>query len=174
MQQIEVQEGWSSKFVFLMAAVGAAVGLGNLWKFPYTAGVSGGAAFVIVYIGAVALVAIPIVMAELLIGRRGRKSPPGSFLALAKIASASPLWRWVGVLNIAAVFFILSFYSVIAGWAIAYVPKLATGVFTGADSEQVSATFAALLASPGQLAFWHAVFIVLTVLIVARGVQCGI
>ncbi len=174
MQQIDIQETWSSKLVFLMAAVGAAVGLGNLWKFPYTAGVSGGAAFVIVYLGAVALVAVPIVIAELLIGRRGRRSPPGSFLKLAKAASASPIWRWVGILNIAAVFIILSFYSVIAGWALAYVPRIATGAFAGADSEHVTATFAALLASPWQLAFWHAGFIALTVVIVGRGIQGGI
>ena len=174
MQPIEVKETWSSKLVFLLAAVGAAVGLGNLWKFPYTAGVSGGAAFVIVYVVAVIVVAIPIVMAELLIGRRGRLSPPGSFLALAKAASASPFWRWVGILNITAVFVILSFYSVIAGWAIAYIPKIASGAFTGTSGEEVSAIFTGLLASPGQLAFWHAVFIALTVLIVVRGLQGGI
>jgi NSS family neurotransmitter:Na+ symporter len=174
MQQMESQETWSSRLVFLMAAVGAAVGLGNLWKFPYTAGVSGGAAFVIVYIGAIALVAIPIVMAELLIGRRGRMSPPNSFLVLAQKASASRAWRWVGVLNVAAVFVILSFYSVIAGWAIAYVPKVALGAFTGADSEQVSAVFSGLLASPVKLAMWHAIFMAATVMIVIRGVADGI
>jgi neurotransmitter:Na+ symporter, NSS family len=78
-----VHEGWSSRIVFLMAAVGAAIGLGNLWKFPYTAGVSGGAAFVLVYLVAVAAVAVPIVIAELMIGRRGRMSPPNSFIALS-------------------------------------------------------------------------------------------
>jgi NSS family neurotransmitter:Na+ symporter len=174
MQPIEVQETWSSRMVFLLAAVGAAVGLGNLWKFPYTAGVSGGAAFVIVYIVAVVFVAIPIVMAELLIGRRGRRSPPGSFQRLAKAASSSPAWRWVGILNITAVFVILSFYSVIAGWALAYVPKFATGVFQGASGDSVTTVFSELLASPGQLALWHAVFIIVTVLIVVRGLQGGI
>lgn len=174
MQPIEVQETWSSRIVFLLAAVGAAVGLGNLWKFPYTAGVSGGAAFVIVYIIAVLFVAIPIVMAELLIGRRGRRSPPGSFQRLAKAASSSPAWRWVGILNITAVFIILSFYSVIAGWALAYVPKFATGIFHGASGDTVTAVFSELLASPGQLALWHAAFIIVTVLIVVRGLQGGI
>jgi NSS family neurotransmitter:Na+ symporter len=174
MQQMETQETWSSRLVFLMAAVGAAVGLGNLWKFPYTAGVSGGAAFVIVYIGAIALVAVPIVMAELLIGRRGRRSPPGCFAKLAQQAGAAKTWRWVGALNVAAVFLILSFYSVIAGWALAYVPKLAQGVFAGASSDQVGAEFDRLLASPGQLAFWHAVFIGVTVFIVGRGIANGI
>jgi NSS family neurotransmitter:Na+ symporter len=174
MQPIEAQETWSSRIVFLLAAVGAAVGLGNLWKFPYTAGVSGGAAFVIVYIVAVIFVAIPIVVAELLIGRRGRRSPPGSFQRLAKAASSSPAWRWVGILNITAVFIILSFYSVIAGWALAYVPKFATGIFQGASGDTVTTVFSELLASPGQLALWHAVFIIVTVMIVVRGLQGGI
>ena len=174
MQQTQVTETWSSKMVFLMAAVGAAVGLGNLWKFPYTAGVSGGAAFVIVYLGAVALVAAPIMIAELIIGRRGRRSPPGSFSALAAEAKASPLWRWVGIINVVAVFIILSFYSVVAGWALAYLPKIAVGTFTGADGELVSAEFARLTASPGVLALWHAIFMALTVFIVGRGIQGGI
>ena len=104
-----IHESWSSRLVFLMAAVGAAVGLGNLWKFPYTAGVNGGAAFVLVYLVAVAAVAVPVVIAELLIGRRGRMSPPNSFLALAREAGASPGWRFVGLLNLLAVFIILSF-----------------------------------------------------------------
>jgi NSS family neurotransmitter:Na+ symporter len=174
MQPMEVQETWSSRFVFIMAAVGAAVGLGNLWKFPYTAGVSGGAAFVLVYIGAIVVVAVPIVMAELLIGRRGRRSPPGSFRVLAEKAGASRAWGWVGILNIVAVFMILSFYSVIAGWALAYVPKFASGLFTNATSDAVSAEFNALLASPWTLAGWHLAFIAATVVIVMRGIQGGI
>jgi neurotransmitter:Na+ symporter, NSS family len=167
-------ESWSSRIVFLMAAVGAAVGLGNLWKFPYTAGVSGGAAFVLVYLVAVAAVAIPIVAAELLIGRRGRMSPPNSFIALAREASASPAWRLVGWMNLLAVFLILSFYSVVAGWALAYVPKLALGHFTGASAERVAEEFGALLASPATLAVLHALFMALTVAIVAVGLKRGI
>jgi neurotransmitter:Na+ symporter, NSS family len=167
-------EGWSSRIVFLMAAVGAAIGLGNLWKFPYTAGVSGGAAFVLVYLLAVAVVAIPIVIAELMIGRRGRMSPPNSFIALAREAAAHPAWRFVGWMNLLAVFLILSFYSVVAGWALAYVPKLALGHFTGASADQVSAEFSALLASPARLALLHALFMALTVSIVAVGLKRGI
>ena len=174
MQQMESQENWSSRMVFLMAAVGAAVGLGNLWKFPYTAGVSGGAAFVIVYIAAIVVVAIPIVMAELMIGRRGRMSPVSSFRVLARQAGAGRIWGWVGGINILAVFLILSFYSVIAGWALAYIPKVATGVFTGHSGAEVSAVFTQLLASPLQMAFWHAIFIALTVYIVGHGIQKGI
>jgi neurotransmitter:Na+ symporter, NSS family len=169
-----VHEGWSSRIVFLMAAVGAAVGLGNLWKFPYTAGVSGGAAFVLVYLVAVAAVAVPIVIAELMIGRRGRMSPPNSFIALAREAGANRAWRFVGWMNLLAVFLILSFYSVIAGWALAYVPKLALGHFTGASAEQVGQEFSSLLASPARLALLHALFMALTVSIVAIGLKRGI
>ena len=167
-------EGWSSRLVFLMAAVGAAVGLGNLWKFPYTAGVNGGAAFVLVYLGAVAAIAIPVVVAELMIGRRGRMSPPNSFLALAREAGANPAWRFVGWMNLLAVFLILSFYSVIAGWALAYVPKLALGHFHQASPDQVAAEFSALLGSPGTLAVLHALFMAITVSIVAVGLKRGI
>ncbi len=170
----EIHESWSSRLVFLMAAVGAAVGLGNLWKFPFTAGVNGGAAFVLVYLVAVAAVAVPVVIAELLIGRRGRMSPPNSFLALAREAGASPGWRFVGWMNLLAVFLILSFYSVIAGWALAYVPKLALGHFRAASADQVAAEFSALLGSPGTLALLHGLFMVLTVSIVAVGLKRGI
>lgn len=171
---VGAHEGWSSRIVFLMAAVGAAVGLGNLWKFPYTAGVSGGAAFVLVYLVAVGAVAVPIVIAELLIGRRGRMSPPNSFIALAREAGASRGWRFVGWMNLLAVFLILSFYSVIAGWALAYVPKIALGHFSDASAEQVAAEFGALLGSPVMLAGLHALFMALTVSIVAVGLKRGI
>jgi NSS family neurotransmitter:Na+ symporter len=169
-----IHESWSSRLVFLMAAVGAAVGLGNLWKFPYTAGVNGGAAFVLVYLAAVAAIAVPVVVAELLIGRRGRMSPPNSFLALAREAGANPAWRFVGWMNLLAVFLILSFYSVIAGWALAYVPKLALGHFRGASPDHVAAEFSALLGSPGTLALLHGLFMALTVSIVAVGLKRGI
>jgi NSS family neurotransmitter:Na+ symporter len=170
----QVHEGWSSRFVFIMAAVGAAVGLGNLWKFPYTAGVSGGAAFVLVYLVAVAAVAIPIVIAKLLIGRRGRCSPPKSFARLAEEAGASRAWGIVGFVNLLAVFVILSFYSVVAGWGLAYVPKLLAGEFAGADADAVARAFDDLLASPGTLTLLHSIFMVMTVGIVSLGIHRGI
>jgi len=170
----DVQKNWSSRVVFLLAAIGAAVGLGNIWKFPYTAGVSGGGAFVLVYTGAVLAIAIPIVMAELLIGRRARRSPVAAFIKLAREAGASTGWQITGWINLTAAFLILSFYSVIAGWAVAYVPKLASGVFAGADATLTTSQFQSLLASPWSLVLWHSVFMVLSVVIVARGVQKGI
>lgn len=170
----DVQKNWSSRVVFLLAAIGAAVGLGNIWKFPYTAGVSGGGAFVLVYAAAVLAIAIPIVMAELLIGRRARRSPVAAFIKLAREAGGSTGWQITGWINLTAAFLILSFYSVIAGWAVAYVPKLASGVFTGADAALTTDQFQGLLASPWSLVLWHSVFMVLSVVIVARGVQKGI
>jgi NSS family neurotransmitter:Na+ symporter len=170
----DVQKNWSSRLVFLLAAVGAAVGLGNIWKFPYTAGVSGGGAFVLVYTGAVLAIAIPIVMAELLIGRRARRSPVEAFIKLARDAGASTGWQITGWVNLGAAFLILSFYSVIAGWAIAYIPKLLSGEFTGADATATSAQFSDMLASPWELVLWHSIFMSLSVFIVARGVQKGI
>ncbi len=169
-----VHEVWSSRLTFLLAAIGAAVGLGNIWKFPYTAGVSGGAAFVLVYILAIVAVAIPIVMAELLIGRRGRMSPPNSMRKLSEEAGQGRIWQFVGWVNILAVFLILTFYSVIAGWGLAYIPKLASGVFQAATPEVVETEFNALLESPGTLMIWHAAFMLITVLIVGRGIKKGI
>jgi len=174
MHQAQAHATWSSRIVFLMAAIGAAVGLGNVWKFPYTAGVSGGGAFVLIYIVSIAAVAAPIVMAELLIGRRGRRSPVNSFRELASKAGASTGWRWVGVINVTAVFLILTFYSVIAGWALAYVPKVVSGAFTGMGSEGVGQEFNELLASPLSMILWHGIFMILTIAIVARGVVGGI
>ena len=165
-QEGRVHETWSSRLAFLLAAIGAAVGLGNLWKFPYTAGVSGGSAFVLIYVVAIAAIAIPIVMAELLIGRRGRMSPPNSMRKLSEMAGAGSKWRFVGWMNITAVFLILTFYSVI--------PKLATGIFQGASPAEVQTEFEGLLGSVYLLMFWHALFMGITIYIVGRGVQRGI
>jgi NSS family neurotransmitter:Na+ symporter len=174
LQTADFHGTWSSRIAFLLAAVGAAVGLGNMWKFPYTGGVSGGGAFVLVYLAAVILVAVPIMIAELAIGRRGRRSPVNSLRRVAEADGANPAWKNVGWVNVGAGFLILTFYSVIAGWAMAYIPKLASGMFTRSDADLVSSEFDALLASPMTLIFWHAVFMALTVFIVARGIQDGI
>jgi NSS family neurotransmitter:Na+ symporter len=165
---------WSSRSVFYLAAIGAAVGLGNIWKFPYTTGVSGGGAFVLVYLLAIFLVAVPIVMAELMIGRRGRKSPPTNFETLAAHAATSKHWRLVGWLNVLAVFLILSFYSVIAGWALAYITKVASGMFRNIGNGVVEAEFNGLLASPLSMTLWHALFMIVTVVIVSQGLDKGI
>jgi NSS family neurotransmitter:Na+ symporter len=174
MEPARAPQTWSSRLVFLLATVGAAVGLGNIWKFPYTAGVSGGGAFVLIYLLAIVSVAVPVVMAELMIGRRGRASPVTAFQRQAEEAAASAAWRFVGWLNISAVFLILSFYSVVAGWAVSYVPRLASGRLAGATSRQVVEEWEALLRDPGEMAIAHALFMGVTVAIVSQGLHAGI
>jgi NSS family neurotransmitter:Na+ symporter len=145
-----------------------------MWKFPYVVGVSGGGAFVLMYLIAAAVVAVPVLVAELLIGRRGQHSPPFSMRALAAEVGASPRWSVVGWMGVIAGYLILSYYSVIAGWVIAYVKIAALGGLTGLDAASVSALFDGLLADPVRLIFWHTVFIAITALIIAGGVQEGI
>jgi len=165
---------WSSRLTFLLAAIGAAVGLGNMWKFPYVVGVSGGGAFVLIYLVAAAVVAVPVLVAELLIGRRGHRSPPFSMRALAAEVGASPRWSVVGWLGVIAGYLILSYYSVIAGWVMAYVKITAGGGLSGLEAGSISALFDGLLADPARLIFWHTLFIGVTAVIIAGGVQRGI
>ncbi len=167
-------ETWSSQWTFIMAAVGAAVGLGNIWKFPYMAGMNGGGAFVLVYLVCVVVVAVPILTAELLLGRRAGRNPVATMRTLAIAEGAGPRWAVVGGMGVAAGYLILTYYSVIAGWAMAYVPRALAGAFAGATAPELQAAFDDLLADPVRLAAWHAVFMVLTVWIVARGVRAGI
>ena len=164
---------WSSGFTFILAAVGAAVGLGNIWKFPYVVGDSGGGAFVLVYLACVFFVAIPILIGELWIGRRGQQSPP---VAVAKVATdngRSGLWSTIGWMGMIVGFLIATYYSVIAGWTLAYIIKAAGG-FGGVEGAAVAAQFDALQADPGTMIQWHSVFIVIALLIVGRGLQGGI
>lgn len=167
-------ESWSSRTTFLMAAVGAAVGLGNIWRFPYMTGTNGGGAFVLIYLAAVVLIAIPVLLSETMIGRHGHMSAPVSMQKAAAEVGASKNWSIVGWFGVAAAFLILSFYSVIGGWVIAYVPKTISGSFVGMDAASVSADFDALLANPSAVLFWHTVFIAVTVGIVAQGIKSGL
>ena len=105
---------WSSRLVFILAATGSAVGLGNIWKFPYITGENGGGAFVLVYLACIFIIGIPIMMAEVLLGRRGRQSPINTMTSLTQEAGANPHWRWIGWMGVGAGFLILSYYSVIA------------------------------------------------------------
>ena len=113
---------WSSRLMFILAAAGSAVGLGNIWRFPYLAGESGGGIFVLVYLGCIFLIGIPILMSEILLGRAGRQSPINTMRELTAKSAASPFWQIVGWMGALAGFMILSFYAVIAGWAISPGP----------------------------------------------------
>ena len=167
-------ENWSSRFAFLLAAVGAAVGLGNIWKFPFVAGQNGGGAFVLVYLLAVLFVALPILIAEIALGRWGRQSPPNAMANVAQSQGRSRSWSIVGWLGMLAAYLIGTYYSVIAGWSVVYIFKNGGGNFTGQDAAAISAEFDALLASPGQLTLWHGIFMFICTMILVRGLQKGI
>ena len=128
---------WSSRLAFILAATGSAVGLGNIWKFPYITGENGGGAFVLVYLLCIAAVGLPIMMAEVLVGRRGGHSPVNSMRAITSQEGLKPAWRWVAAVGVLAGFLILSFYSVIGGWAISYVGTAATGQLAGQSAESI-------------------------------------
>lgn len=165
---------WSSYGGFLLAAIGSAVGLGNIWRFPYLAGQNGGGAFVLVYLACIVVVALPVLIAELLLGRRGAGSPIHAVAAVVTESGAAPRWRVLGWLGTVAGVLVLSYYSVIAGWAMAYVPKLASGTFHGVQREAAAAAFAAFTGNAGAQVFWHTVFMATTGAIVARGLQRGL
>jgi NSS family neurotransmitter:Na+ symporter len=167
-------ENWSSRFTFLLAAVGAAVGLGNIWKFPYVTGQNGGSAFVLVYLLAVAFVALPILIAEVALGRWGRQSPPNAMANVAQSQGRSRRWSIVGWFGMLAAYLIATYYSVIAGWSVVYIFKNGGGNFTGQDAATVNAEFEALLASPAQLTLWHGIFMFICTIILVRGLQKGI
>ena len=164
---------WSSGFTFILAAVGAAVGLGNIWKFPFVVGVSGGGAFVLVYLGCVVFVAVPILIAELWIGRRGGDSPPAAMRNVATAAGQPKIWAVVGWMGMLVGYLIATYYSVIAGWTLAYIFKAGNG-FDGANAQEVVQQFDELLADPVTMTLWHTVFIVVALLIVGRGLRNGI
>ena len=165
---------WSSRLLFVLAAAGSAVGLGNIWKFPYITGENGGGAFVVVYLACIAVIGIPVMMAEVLLGRAGRQSPINTMRELARRSGASAAWTAVGWLGVVAGFLILSFYAVIAGWAMHYILRLAGGHFEGADGNMADGAFNDFLAEPWQLLAWHTAFMAITVFIVARGVSGGL
>ena len=165
---------WSSRWLFVLAAAGSAVGLGNIWKFPYIAGENGGGAFVLIYLVCVAFVGAPIMISEVMLGRKGRASPINTMGTLAKQASASGRWGFVGWMGVLAGVLILSYYAVIAGWALNYVWLTASGTFDAASAQVATSTFDQLQQDPLQMAAWHSLFIFITIWIVARGVSRGL
>ncbi|MFV3130017.1 sodium-dependent transporter [Niveispirillum sp. KHB5.9] len=165
---------WSSRFAFLMAAIGSSVGLGNIWKFPYMIGTGGGSAFMLVYLACVMAVGLPILIAELMLGRMGRQGPIETLIDLGRRYSGSAAWGLIGCVGVLAAVLILSFYSVVAGWSLAYIPKLLLGEMSGLTGAQTGEVFGSLLADPWKLTFWHALFMLLTIIPVARGIQAGI
>ncbi len=165
---------WSSRWIFILAATGSAVGLGNIWKFPYIVGDNGGGAFVLVYLACILLVGMPILMSEVMLGRRARQSPSHSVGAIARESGVSQRWALVGLAGAIAGFLIFTFYSVVSGWVLAYVHYALDGRFVGAGSMQLQSMFDTLLSQPSTLLFWHTLFVSSVMLVVARGVRFGL
>ena len=165
---------WSSRWIFVLAAAGSAVGLGNIGKFPYLAGEHGGGAFVLVYLLCVAVIGAPIMMAEVMLGRRGRRSPINTMRALAKEGRLSRHWQLLGWAGVVAGFLILSYYSVIGGWTVAYVFRTASGMFSDMPPEAVAASFDQFISDPERLLAWHTIFIAMSMIVVSRGVRSGL
>jgi len=165
---------WTNRWAFIMATAGSAVGLGNIWKFPYMAGTNGGSAFVLVYLLCVALIGLPLMMTEIMLGRRAQRNPVDGMAHLAAESGGSRLWQGVGYMGIAAGILILSFYSVVAGWVLDYVLRAASGSFVGMSAAQAKDQFSVFVSSPLELLLWHSIFMFLTMLVVARGVTAGL
>ena len=165
---------WTNRTVFILAATGSAVGLGNIWKFPYIAGENGGGTFVLIYLLCIAMIGIPIMMAEIMLGRRGKQSPINTMIALAKEEERNPAWVWLGWMGVLAGFLILSYYSVIAGWTMSYIFRTGGGMFLGVTADGVNSIFTDLVTDPERLLAWHTIFMVMTIAVVARGVKNGI
>ena len=159
---------WGTRAGFVLAAAGSAVGLGNIWKFPYVTGQNGGGVFVLVYLGCVLLVGLPVMAAEILLGRASQQSPVGAF---RKLAGPGSKWLSVGWLGVASSFFILSYYSVVAGWSLHYTWLSLTGKLGGLAPESTDQVFAQLSGSADLNIFWHVVFMASTTAVVMGGVS---
>jgi NSS family neurotransmitter:Na+ symporter len=170
----DLRDSWSGRAGFILATVGSAVGIGSIWKFPYEVGSNGGTAFVLFYVLGLVFIVVPLMFAEFAIGRRGRGDAATSIATVAAAHGARRAWALAGFAGIATSFLILSFYSVIGGWTIAYAVETASRGLAGTDPRAVQARYDAFLASPLRVAAYHAVFMGLTAVVVARGVSGGI
>ncbi len=162
---------WGSRIGFVLAAAGSAVGLGNIWKFPYVTGENGGGIFVLIYLACVALVGLPVMVAEVLIGRAAQSSPVGAFKSLA---GAGSRWAWVGWLGVFSSFIILSYYSIVAGWSLHYTWLSISGQLAGLGPEGMAPVFDELYQSVGANLVWHLIFMGLTIAVVFGGISKGV
>ena len=173
-QQRGMHGTWAGRWTFILAATGSAVGLGNLWKFPYITGENGGGAFVLMYLACIAIVGIPVMLAEVMLGRKGRLSPIHTMKNISEELGAPKFFLSIGWMGIVAGFLILSFYSVIAGWSLDYIAKIASGLFVAQDAAFAEATFGGLVSDPWTLSLWHTLFMIMTGAVIARGVNLGL
>ena len=167
------REHWGNKLGFILAAAGSAVGLGNIWKFPYIAGENGGAAFIFIYLICIALIGLPVLIAEILLGRNSQLGPISTFRQLA--SKHKPLWIMVGGLFFVTGFIILSYYNVIAGWSAGYIFEAVTGkIMAFTCSADAGTHFETLVCNPVWIMSWQLVFVLMGGLVVYFGVRNGI
>lgn len=165
---------WSSPWVFVLAASGAAIGLNNIWHFPFLVGEYGGGAFIIVYLFCVLLIGMPLLIAEVMLGHCARRSPVNSIRLLAEQSKHHRHWGLVGAIGMIAGFLILSYLSVIAGWIMAYAVRFALGMLDGLTADGVHSLFTAFISDPEKQLLWHSLFMVMTIFVAARGVKAGL
>ena len=165
------REVWGSRVGFILAAAGSAIGLGNIWRFTYVMGNNGGAAFILIYLVCVALIGIPLFLAELTVGRKTQLNPVGAF----RVLRPGSAWPLVGAMGVLAGFLILSYYAVVAGWVLAYAVESPLGTISGLSTPaEAQAHFGALTGSALKSLGYHGLFMLLTILIVVRGIKGGI
>lgn len=165
------RERFGSRLGFILISAGCAIGLGNVWRFPYITGEYGGAAFLVMYLVFLVVLGLPIMVMEFAVGRGSQRSIARAFNVLEPAGTHWHNYKWVGI---AGCYLLMMFYTTVAGWMLAYVPKFASGQFVGADSQATSAVFDAMLASPVECVFWMVVVCVVSILICSLGVQKGV
>jgi len=168
------QAHWSSRFAFLMASVGFAVGLGNIWRFPYVTGENGGAAFVLIYLACAFGIGAPVLIAEIMIGRRGQGSPPSAAASVARESGRSRRWGFIGGMGLLAAYTIEIVYAVVVGWVLWYLFKAVTTGFVGMDGTAAAVEFASVLDDNLGMLFWTLTGLTITGLIIYLGVKDGI
>ncbi|MEA1878089.1 MAG: sodium-dependent transporter [Bacteroidota bacterium] len=164
------RDNFGSKFGVIAAAAGSAVGLGNIWKFPYELGNNGGGAFLVFYLIFVAMIGIPVMIAEFSIGRNGQRNPIGSF----KFIKPGKPWFLVGVMGVGAAFMIFAFYGSVAGWTLEYLFQSVKGGFEGKNPDELNSMFTNFVEDPVRPIVWQVIFVVLTTSVVIAGVKNGI
>lgn len=169
-QQTSTRDGFSSRLGIIAAAAGSAIGLGNIWKFPYITGEYGGAAFILMYLACIALIGLPIMLSEFAVGRRAQKNVVGAF----KEEAPGKPWYLTGFLGIITAFVILSFYGVVAGWTLHYVFLAVTNSFAGQTPDQLGSAFGGFVSHPLLPIFWQVIFMALAMAVVLGGVKNGI
>ncbi len=165
---------WTGSTAFVLVAAGSAIGLGNIWKFPFITGMNGGGAFVLVYLLCIAIIGLPILAAEMLIGRKGGRGPVTTFATLASKERGGKAWSVFGWMAVITAFILLSYYSVVGGWTIAYAVKTVSGAFSADVVEEIPGMFDAFVTNSTQVVLYHLLFMTVTIVVVIGGVQGGI